>query len=233
MFGAKYPKVGDKISAKICRATPEQNWTAENVTLVDEVWEVDGREEYCKDKQKNGSSVVNSENSRKKAIISTVKTISNLGVVTTRDGVEFNFKVCMGKFLVVYNRIIYNNHNLNPQNMQYDYIPRPGDVLCLTCLVDKDYEDESQIIDFKPTLTGRVEGEITLCRAEDGVINDQVWFSKSSCGKNYWPRKGDKVVCQTVERNLGNYMWRATTVTPVQAKSSNHHNKSKMLVINY
>lgn len=198
LFGSKHPKVGEKVAAKISRLRPEHSFVAECVNVIDELWEVEDVQE--EKKQSNPSKSLSVENSKENHIVSIVREVKLNGAVKMEDFLEFNFK-----------------------DTQCKFVPCIGDVLLLHVLEDIDNENEKKVLGFEAIRADQVEGEITMCKQDGGVINNEVWFSYSAC-QNFQPKRGDKVIAQTVETKRGKFMWRATRVVH-QNPAKNTFNK--------
>ncbi|XP_035216479.1 RNA helicase Mov10l1-like [Stegodyphus dumicola] len=93
---------------------------------------------------------------------------------------------------------------------EIDFVPVVGDILSATVC----YSDgRKKVQSWKPKEVKCVEGEVTACENDCGIINDEIIFFRSSCRRKVHLYVGQKVSAMIASSVQGLFKWRAFSLS--------------------
>lgn len=88
------------------------------------------------------------------------------------------------------------------------------------CLLHQD--DETVVNEVRPLREEIMFGQVSFVCQRYGTIENDIYFTLSSCSRGYCPEVGDEVKCCCVEYNDSRSNWRAFSVEPIAKNTSEH-----------
>ncbi|KAF8771015.1 RNA helicase Mov10l1 like protein [Argiope bruennichi] len=89
---------------------------------------------------------------------------------------------------------------------EINFVPVTGDILSVTVLYN---EGGKKVVSWKPKEIKCIEGDITACENDCGVINDEIMFFRNSCRQKVNLYVGQKVSAMIASSEQGLFKWRA------------------------
>ncbi|XP_054717092.1 RNA helicase Mov10l1-like [Uloborus diversus] len=93
---------------------------------------------------------------------------------------------------------------------EIDFVPVVGDVLVVSISY---YDGGRKVTSWKPKEVKCIDGEVTACENDCGVINNEVMFFRASCRRKVKLYVGQKVSAMIASSEQGLFKWRAFSLS--------------------
>lgn len=199
-------QVGDRVEIRAVQENKHGGWHAEQISLVEKVWEDEVRE----------TTEIDLAQLHSAAVVGKVTEFNN-GHGKINFTIEFSQVDCSDGFVPA----------------RGDWVAASVEEIELEKTEESEqnaWGPAGPVIIKKarnvtPARSCEIDGKVTLVKNDYGFINEEIHFKLGCCLNGYMPKKNDFVKVKLVESAQGKFDWRAVSVYPLSSGSDVYRSK--------